>query len=209
MANYAASEDKERSKKLAMNKLRERQVKQLQYFDMKVPEGERFVDLGECLGHRPYLKSHVFQSVVLALYALRCTQHPEIAEDKIWSKNDVPTIVGNVLMVIQHFLDTSVDKDPGPTGLRSWRFCYIELESEGRRYLLPYPKSLCLEVYRRDTVKQHFARMWHLFQQLTIHHGADEDLGLSHAHTTGQEEGTPPTETAKKVVHLLPINPSK
>ena len=176
---------------------------------MKVPEGERFLDLGECLGNRPYLKSHVFQSVVLALFALRCTQQPEIAEDKIWSEDDIPIIVGNVLMIIQHFLDTSVDNDPGPSGLRSWTFGYITLESEGRRYSLPNPKSLCLEVYRGDTVKQHFARMWHLFRQLPNRHGADKNLCLSHAHTTGQDEGTPPTETDKKVVRLLPLNVSK
>ena len=205
MGNYGTAEDKEDARKRAMYSLSQRPVKQLQYHDMQVPAGERFVDLGECLGHRPYLKSHVFQSVVLALYALRCTQHPEIAEDKIWSKDDVPTIVVNVMMIIQRFLDGCVDDDSPPNRSRLWIFPQLFLESEGSRYLLHQPESLCLDVYRGETVKQHFARMWHLFQQFT-NVGADEILCDLQSDTTGQDEATPPAETDENVVHLLSIN---
>ena len=107
MATVAASGDKERGIRL-QGMLRP--IKELQYYDMKVPEGERFVELGECLGHRPFLKSHVFQSVVLALYSLRCSEHPDIAEDNIWSKEDVPTVVANVMIIVKQFLDGSVDE---------------------------------------------------------------------------------------------------
>ena len=139
-------EDKERSRNSIMSKFRQRPVKQLQYYDMQVPEGKRFVDLDECLGHRPYLKSHVFQSVVLALYALRCTQHPEIAEDKIWSKGDVPTIVVNVMMIVEQFLEESVDKDPDSSGgFRSWYVRHIQLKNEGCRHDL-HPPTPCTEV---------------------------------------------------------------
>lgn len=195
MANYSANEDKERGREQIRKKLRLHSVKQLQYYDMKVPDGERFMDVGELLGQRPYLKSHVFQSVVLALYALSCAQHPDVEEDKIWTRDDLPTIVANVMIIVQQFLDAAIDKDPDSQGYRYSVFPNIQLESESSLYRLQAPKSFCLDVYRGDTIKRHFARMWHLFQQLT----KQEDK------TELKEVGSPSAETAGKVVHLLPF----
>ena len=195
MANYSANEDKERGREQIRKKLRLHSVKQLQYYDMKVPDGERFMDVGELLGQRPYLKSHVFQSVVLALYALSCVQHPDVEEDKIWTRDDLPTIVANVMIIVQQFLDAAIDKDPDSQGYRYSVFPNIQLESESSLYRLQAPKSFCLDVYRGDTIKRHFARMWHLFQQLT----KQEDK------TELKEVGSPSAETAGKIVHLLPF----
>ena len=195
MANYSANEDKERGREQIRKKLRLHSVKQLQYYDMKVPDGERFMDVGELLGPRPYLKSHVFQSVVLALYALSCAQHPDVEEDKIWTRDDLPTIVANVMIIVQQFLDAAIDKDPDSQGYRYSVFPNIQLESESSLYRLQAPKSFCLDVYRGDTIKRHFARMWHLFQQLTT----QEDK------TELKEVGGPSAETAGKIVHLLPF----
>lgn len=195
MANYSANEDKERGREQIRKKLRLHSVKQLQYYDMKVPDGERFMDVGELLGQRPYLKSHVFQSVVLALYALSCAQHPDVEEDKIWTRDDLPTIVANVMIIVQQFLDAAIDKDPDSQGYRYSVFPNIQLESESSLYRLQAPKSFCLDVYRGDTIKRHFARMWHLFQQLT----KQEDK------TELKEVGSPSAETAGKIVHLLPF----
>ena len=41
-----------------------------------------------------------------------------IAEDKIWSKDDLPTIVANTMMIVQMFLDLSFDKDQVVGGSR-------------------------------------------------------------------------------------------
>lgn len=195
MAKYSTNEDKERGREQIRKKLRLHSVKQLQYYDMKVPDGERFMDVGESLGQRPYLKSHVFQSVVLALYALSCAQHPDVEEDKIWTRSDLPTIVANVMIVVQQFLDVAIDNDPDSRGYRYSVFPSIELESEGSLYRLRAPKSFCLDVYRGDTIKRHFGRMWHFFQQLTT--GEDK--------TELKEGGSPPAATAGKIVHLLPF----
>ena len=195
MAKYSANEDKERGREQIRKKLRLHSVKQLQYYDMKVPDGERFMDVGESLGQRPYLKSHVFQSVVLALYALSCAQHPDVEEDKIWTRSDLPTIVANVMIVVQQFLDVAIDNDPDSRGYRYSLFPSIELESEGSLYRLRAPKSFCLDVYRGDTIKRHFGRMWHFFQQLTTREDKAEL----------KEGGSPPAATAGKIVHLLPF----
>ena len=195
MAKYSTNEDKERGREQIRKKLRLHSVKQLQYYDMKVPDGERFMDVGESLGQRPYLKSHVFQSVVLALYALSCAQHPDVEEDKIWTRSDLPTIVANVMIVVQQFLDVAIDNDPDSRGYRYSVFPSIELESEGSLYRLRAPKSFCLDVYRGDTIKRHFGRMWHFFQQLMTR----EDK------TELKEGGSPQAATAGKIVHLLPF----
>lgn len=195
MAKYSTNEDKERGREQIRKKLRLHSVKQLQYYDMKVPDGERFMDVGESLGQRPYLKSHVFQSVVLALYALSCAQHPDVEEDKIWTRSDLPTIIANVMIVVQQFLDVAIDNDPDSRGYRYSVFPSIELESEGSLYRLRAPKSFCLDVYRGGTIKRHFGRMWHFFQQLTTREDKAEL----------KEGGSPPAATAGKIVHLLPF----
>ena len=57
MAKYSTNEDKERGREQIRKKLRLHSVKQLQYYDMKVSDGERFRDVGESLGQRPYLST--------------------------------------------------------------------------------------------------------------------------------------------------------
>lgn len=210
MVKYRTSEQPQVHSFVSHN-LKERPVKQFQYFDMNVPEGKRFADVGECLGYRPYFKSHVFQSVILALYALRCVQNPDTAENRIWSKDDLQTIVANVMMIVQQFLDKSVDKGPDAHGPRSWGFCKIQLESEGGLYCLPNPKSLCLDVYRGDTVKKHFARMRHLFEQLTNQQEAHKTPGgYFQADTSRQDEATQPGNNNKQeIVRLLTLNVSE
>lgn len=210
MAKYRTSEQPQVHSFVSDN-LKERPVKQFQYFNMKVPEGKRFADVGECLGYRPYFKSHVFQSVILALYALRCVQNPDTAENKIWSKDDLQTIVANVMMIVQQFLDKSVDKDPDAHGSRNWGFCEIQLESEGGLYCLPNPKSLCLDVYRGDTVKKHFARMRHLFEQLTNQQEAHKTLGgYFQADTSTLGEASQVGNNNKQeIVRLLTLNVSE
>ena len=203
MATVAASEDKERGIRL-QGMLRP--IKELQYYDMKVPEGERFVELGECLGHRPFLKSHVFQSVVLALYSLRCSEHPDIAEDNIWSKEDVPTVVANVMIIVKQFLDGSVDEATDEKRSRFWSFPQLSLESEGHCYNLHQPESLCFDVYRGETIKQHFARMWHVLQQFAIKEEADDNFCKPFVDFSAQHEKGSETGISDNVVSLLPLN---
>ena len=204
MANIAASGDKEeRAKRFVKGFLRP--IKELQYYDMKVPEGERFVELGECLGHRPFLKSHVFQSVVLALYSLRCSEHPDIAEDNIWSKEDVPTVVANVMIIVKQFLDGSVDEATNEKRARFWSFPQLSLESEGHFYNLHQPESLCFDFYRGETVKQHFARMWHVLQLFAVKQEADENFCKPFVDASGQQKKSSHAGISDNVVCLLPL----
>lgn len=204
MVNIAASEDKEERVKRFVNGFI-RPIKELQYYDMKVPEGEKFVELGECLGHRPFLKSHVFQSLVLALYSLRCSEHPDIAEDNIWSKEDIPTVVANVMIIVQQFLDGSVDEAMDERRSRFWSFPQISLESEDHRYDLRQPESLCFDVYRGETVKQHFARMWHLLQQFAIKQQTDDNFCKPFVDASEQQEKSSQAGISDNVVCLLPL----
>ena len=110
------------------------------------------------------------------------------------------------MIIVKQFLDGSVDEATDEKRSRFWSFPQLSLESEGHCYNLHQPESLCFDFYRGETVKQHFARMWHVLQQLAIKQQAqDDNFCKPFVHASGQQEKSSQAGISDNVVCLLPL----